>query len=238
MNSWDLGWWRLRLLTVKWHSSFCESIFTQTAISHEVSFMKSQRGNFFGSCNFLSFLLYLFSVERQRMEEDKILPFRYFLVFFLKTWLNWGVNFQLNTYWKRFLSQKGYFERLYHHLTQYYSPPYVRPSMCFYHLILTLSLSNLSLACKFASTIWVKDCIQSAHTVLCLRSTSPENPYLLFCPCLLSQYHHYCNFSLGCCQSSSLHILETTAVHSLHLSPPPFLSNKELSEAVALLSGG
>lgn len=165
------------------------------------------------------------------MGDNQILPFRYFLVFFLKTWFNQGVSFQLNTFWKEFQSQKQSSEQLYNHLTQCYSPPYFRTLMCSYCLTLRVSHSTLSHACKFASTIWVKNCFHSAHTLLCPCSTSAENPYLLFYLCLLPQYHQHCSFSQGCCQSPALQILETAP------QPSPPLSNKELSEAVAVLSG-
>lgn len=119
-----------------------------------------------------------------------------FLVFFLKTWLNQGVSFQLNTFWKRFQNQKQSSKWLHQHLKQCYSPLYFRVSMCSDCLTLLLSLSKLSHARKFANTILVKDCFHLAHIVLCPCSTSPENPYLLFCHCLLSQDHQCCSFFL------------------------------------------
>lgn len=78
------------------------------------------------------------------MGDDQILPFRYFLVFFLKTWLNQGVSFQLNNFWKGFQSQKQPSEQLHHHLAQCYCPAYFRTLMCSYFLTQSFSLNPLS----------------------------------------------------------------------------------------------
>lgn len=247
MNSWFAGTWAdgdldLWLLSHIVHSV---TVYSPSQLFSMVFFVSSWRAKkknclahviFVSSCTvFLKGTLYLFSVERLRVGDGHILPLMHFLVFFLKTQLNEGVSFKLNTFWKSFQSQKRSSERLYHPLTQCYSPPYLRTSVCSY--CLTLTLSKLSHACKSATTIWVKDCFHSVCTLRCSCSNSPEKPYLLFGPCLLSQYHQLCSFSPGCCRSSALPILETTAVHSLHLSHPPPLSNEELCEATALLLG-